>query len=721
MQNIFQILKTDFGFDSFRPLQEEIINHLIHGNHCLVLMPTGGGKSLCFQVPALAMEGTALVISPLISLMRDQVEGLRANGIAAAFLNSSLSRDEESRVESDCLTGRLKLLYVSPEKVVTLRQGLLSQMKVSLIAIDEAHCISQWGHDFRPEYTKLAAIREQFPQVPVIALTATADKTTRRDILRQLEMDEARVFISSFDRPNIRLEVRGGLKPKIRLMELVQFIKNRPNTSGIIYCLSRKGTEKLSAQLLDEGIRCEYYHAGMSSDERTRVQEAFTRDEVKIICATIAFGMGIDKSNVRWVVHYNLPSKIEGYYQEIGRAGRDGLPADALLFYNLSDLMLLTQFAAESGKPELNREKLKRMQEFAEARFCRRTILLNYFAESTTGNCNNCDNCTSPPPVLDGTIAAQKALSAILRTGEKEGIKMVTQILKGSSSTTAIEKGYNKLPTFGAGKDLSYETWQSYILQFILTGIIEIAYDEGFALKATELGRKVVAGQQRVEITDNEHTPVQSVGRTAKRIPRQNPLFDLLIDLRQGIAQSERVAPHIIFSDKTLHDMAMKLPATEEEMLTIEGVSQGKMIKYGEQFIHCIKAQSTKTPKQPKVTIADIFFGSRTFDDLQPKVAEGLRCAINDLPTLRPSAIIDNDYILDARKMHPRSYEPWHEPEVSLFRSVVVHTNRLELIADIFQRSPDSIKAYYKRTFAESSETPEKKFPAGDPYFTLST
>lgn len=721
MQKIFQILKTDFGFDSFRPLQEEIINHLIHGNHCLVLMPTGGGKSLCFQVPALAMEGTALVISPLISLMRDQVEGLRANGIAAAFLNSSLSRDEEARVESDCLNGKIKLLYVSPEKVLTLRQGLLSHMRVSLIAIDEAHCISQWGHDFRPEYTRLAAIREQFPEVPVIALTATADKTTRRDILRQLDMDNARVFISSFDRPNIHLEVRGGLKPKIRLMELIQFIKSRPNTSGIIYCLSRKGTEKLSAQLLDEGIRCEFYHAGMSGDERTRVQEDFTRDEVKIICATIAFGMGIDKSNVRWVVHYNLPSKIEGYYQEIGRAGRDGLPADALLFYNLSDLMLLTQFAAESGKPELNREKLKRMQEFAEARFCRRTILLNYFAESTTGSCNNCDNCTSPPPVLDGTIAAQKALSAILRTGEKEGIRMVTQILKGSSSPSVIEKGYHKLPTFGAGNDLTYETWQSYILQYILTGIIEIAYDEGFALKVTDLGRKVIAGKQRVVITDNEHLPAQSVARPAKRSVRPNPLFELLCDLRQSIAQSEGVAPHIIFSDKTLHDMAMKHPVTEEEMLTIEGVSQGKMVKYGERFLYCIKAHCSKTPKQPKITIADIFFGSRPFDDLQPKVAEGLRCAINDLPTLRPSAIIDNDYILEARKKHPRSYEPWQEPEISLFRSVVSQTNRLELIAEIFQRSPDSVKAYYKRTFAGPAEAPEKKFPAGDPYFTLST
>lgn len=787
MQTTKNILKTYFGFDSFRPLQEEIVNHLISGHSCLVLMPTGGGKSVCFQVPALALEGTAIVISPLIALMKDQVEGLKSNGISAAFLNSSLSRDEEERIIGECYDGKLKLLYLSPEKAVAVAQSLLSQMRISLIAIDEAHCISQWGHDFRPEYTQLNGVISHLNKVPVIALTATADKTTRRDILRQLEMEESKVFVSSFDRPNIRLEVRNRRKKKEKLEELIHFIHRRHDTSGIIYCLSRKGTEQLASELRDQGIPCEFYHAGMPSSERTRVQDAFIRDDVKIICATIAFGMGIDKSNVRWVVHYNLPSKIEGYYQEIGRAGRDGMKSDALLFYSVSDLMLLTRFASESGQPELNKEKLRRMEQFAQSKICRRKVLLNYFGETMTQNCNNCDVCSSPVPLTDGTIAAQKALSAIVRTGEKVGINLLVQILRGSAATHVLENGYDKIKTYGTGKEYSFETWQAYILQFLLSGIIEMAYDESFALKVTESGREVLAGRLKVELTEpsvgrtwmNENDS-EDADETEMMSADELELFSKLRNMRKVIADSEGIPPYVIFTDRTLYEMAEKMPLNRESMLAIQGVSTGKMLKYGDHFLEVILSCATEEQKQnakspadiltddnirnwvteleknrlpvtpgdmawiltasPRCSIlegseslsfyallqekmkyteitkiirdffsrhedisikqgADYFFGGEPFNNLPESSIQHLRSTIHSLPINRPSETISNDYILEARKTHPRSYENWQEPEITLFRSIIERTNNLELIAGIFQRSPDSIRSYYKKTF----------------------
>ena len=780
------VLKTFFGFDHFRPLQEEIVHHIISGNSCLVLMPTGGGKSVCFQVPALTLPGTAIVISPLIALMKDQVEGLKSNGIKAAFLNSSLSRMEEEHIISECCNGELKLLYLSPEKAIAVAQSLLSQMRVSLIAIDEAHCISQWGHDFRPEYTQLNGMISLFPDVPVVALTATADKTTRRDILRQLGIEEAEVFVSSFDRPNIRLEVRNSTKQKEKLRELVQFIEKRPATSGIIYCLSRKGTEKLTAELRSHGIACEHYHAGMPSADRTKVQDAFIRDDVKIICATIAFGMGIDKSNVRWVVHYNLPSKIEGYYQEIGRAGRDGMKSDALLFFSVSDLMMLTRFASESGQPELNKEKLRRMEQFAESKICRRKVLLNYFGETMTHNCNNCDVCSSPSPVTDATIAAQKALSAAVRTGEKVGLNLLIQILRGSSSTAVLEKGYDKIKTYGTGKEHSFETWQAYILQFLLSGILEMAYDESFVLKVTDSGKEVLAGKLKVEVSEPAKRKVafdEEFGDIDEEdLMSQNEfvLFEKLRRLRKNIADSLSLPPYVIFTDRTLSDMVNRLPLNREAMLAVQGVSVGKMEKYGDQFLALLRDSATDEQKRNAVSPADIltdenisgwiaeleknklpvtptditwilsassrcvtipgaelitfygklhdqlkqseikkiirdffdrhpgiemrqgadyFFGAEPFNQLSEEIIRHIHSTIVSLPINRPGDTITNDYILEARKTFPRSYEHWLEPEVTLFKSIIERTNNLKLISDMFLRSPDSIKSYYKKTF----------------------
>lgn len=491
---ISDLLRNYYGYDFFRPNQEAIIREVMQGNDCLVLMPTGGGKSICYQIPALALPGTAVVVSPLISLMHDQVETLKANGIAAAELNSNNDSTDEMIIRRRCMSGDLKLIYVSPEKLISEIPFLFSNIKISLFAIDEAHCISQWGHDFRPEYSQLGTIREHFAHVPIIALTATADKITRQDIVKQLHLN-GKTFVSSFDRPNLSLSVRRGGTKQEKLHYIYRFINGHPGDAGIIYCLSRKNTEMVAMELKKKGINAAAYHAGLSTEERASVQERFKMDQVQVVCATIAFGMGIDKGNVRWVIHYNLPKSIESFYQEIGRAGRDGAPADTVLFYSMADVIQLRSFAEESGQKEVNMEKLKRMQEYAESRVCRRRILLNYFGEEATHDCGHCDVCAHPPQTFDGTVLVQKALSAVVRAGEKIHIGTCIDILRGTHSPAVVKNHYDALKTFGAGRDHLARDWQDYLLQMLQMGFFEVAYNEHGAMKVTSQGWRVLKGE----------------------------------------------------------------------------------------------------------------------------------------------------------------------------------------------------------------------------------
>ncbi|AFD09405.1 DNA helicase RecQ [Solitalea canadensis] len=587
------VLKEYFGYDEFRPLQRNIIQSILDKKDTLVLMPTGGGKSICFQVPALLLDGLCVVISPLISLMKDQVDALRINGIGAAYLNSSQSFEEEEVVIEDCINGNIKLLYLSPEKLKS-SIPMLGRFNIQLLAIDEAHCISSWGHDFRPEYTQLSILKERFSDVPIVALTATADRVTRKDIIRQLNLHKPATFVASFDRPNLNLEVKTGIKTRQKDQEIVQFIHSKPNQSGIIYCLSRKTTEELAEKLREHQVNAAAYHAGMSADDRNETQEDFINDRVQVVCATVAFGMGIDKSNVRWVIHYNLPKNIEGYYQEIGRAGRDGLESETILYYNLVDIVLLTQFAEQSQQRELNLEKLKRIQQFAEADICRRKILINYFGENFEDSCGNCDVCKNPRKHFDGTLLVQKALSALLRMNESVGITMLIDVLRGSHKAEVLEKGFDKIKTYGAGSDLSFNHWQQFIMQMLNLGIIEMAYDEGFSLKSTELGKEILFGKKTADLV---YPVVREVKKT-QTIPldditpvvetTDDKLFEALRRLRREFAEKEKVPAYSIFTDASLRQMVAEKPQTENALLSISGIGQRKMEKYGTQFIELI-------------------------------------------------------------------------------------------------------------------------------------
>ena len=596
-------LKTYFGYDSFRPLQQDIIQTILSSKDTLVLMPTGGGKSICYQLPALLMEGTAIVVSPLISLMKDQVESLQANGIAARAMNSNNNETENANLRRECMQGKVKLLYISPERLLLEMNFLLKDIKVSLFAIDEAHCISQWGHDFRPEYTQLKVIREQFPSVPIVALTATADKITRQDIIGQLNMDEPRVFISSFDRPNLSLDVRRGYQQKDKTRAILELIYKRPNECGIIYCMSRDKTEKEADMLTRHGLKATVYHAGLSASARDKAQNDFINDRVQVVCATIAFGMGIDKSNVRWVIHYNLPKSIESFYQEIGRAGRDGVKSDTLLFYSLGDLVMLSKFAMDSGQQQINLEKLNRMQQYAESDICRRRILLNYFGETMSHDCGNCDVCRNPPERFDGTIIVQKALSAIVRANQQIGTRMLIAILRGNYFEELTEKGYDKLKTFGAGRDIPAKDWQDYLLQMLNMGYFEIAYNENNHLKLTEAGSRVLYGQERamlVVIKREEKPAKKSKKQTATPLLPQTPLvlsdeekdkelFEDLRLLRKRLADQQAIPAYIVLSDKTLHLLVAQRPTTIEEFGSVSGIGEFKKERYGKEFVEVIK------------------------------------------------------------------------------------------------------------------------------------
>ena len=598
---MIQTLKTYFGYESFRPLQEEIIQNLLDRKDSLVLMPTGGGKSICYQLPALLCEGTAVVVSPLISLMKDQVETLRANGIAAGALNSSNDETENANLRRACIEGKLKLLYISPEKLITEIDYLLRDMHLSLFAIDEAHCISQWGHDFRPEYAQMGILHQVFPHIPIIALTATADKITREDIIRQLHLTDPKVFISSFDRPNLSLAVKRGYQHSDKSRTILEFYDRHAGECGIIYCMSRSKTETVAQMLQKHGIRCGVYHAGLSTQQRDATQDDFINDRIQVVCATIAFGMGIDKSNVRWVIHYNLPKSIESFYQEIGRAGRDGMPSDTLLFYSLGDLILLTKFATESNQQSINLEKLQRMQQYAEANICRRRILLSYFGEKVEKDCGNCDVCRNPPEQFDGTIIVQKALSAIARTGEQIGTSMLIDILRGSFSSELVERGYEKLKTFGVGRDISARDWQDYLLQILQMGFFEIAYNENNHLKITEIGNDILFGRKKtklVAIRREENTTSKRRGKKVvvnKELPlgltttENKDLFEALRGLRKQLAEQEAIPAYIVLSDKVLHLLSMAQPTTIEEFGSISGIGEYKKKKYGKEFIELIR------------------------------------------------------------------------------------------------------------------------------------
>ncbi|MDF1516690.1 MAG: DNA helicase RecQ [Lutibacter sp.] len=592
-------LKKYFGYDSFREQQQNIIASVLSKKDNLVIMPTGGGKSVCFQLPALLFEGITLVISPLIALMKDQVDGLTANGVPADFFNSSQLSSAQNGIFDKVISKEIKLLYVAPESLALL-ENILNEKHISCIAIDEAHCISSWGHDFRPSYQQLGFLKKLLPNTPIIALTATADKATRQDIVDQLNIPNATQFLTSFDRKNIELEVRPA---NDRVTQIIKFINKKPNEAGIIYCLSRKSTEQLASKLTQNGIKAMPYHAGLSFEERTKTQEDFLFDKTQIICATIAFGMGIDKSNVRWVIHFNMPKNIEGYYQEIGRCGRDGIKANAILFHSYADVIQLRKFAEGASNEEVQLAKLERMKQFSEATTCRRKILLSYFGELLSDNCGNCDVCKNPPQFFNGTTIAQKALSVIARLKESEAIGIVIDVLRGAHNATIIDKGYDKIKSHGVGNDISWRDWQQYIIQLINQGICEIAFHKNNALQLTGFSQKVLFEKKQVHltypVTMAEQVVFQKELRETKA--KKDSLFERLRKLRHQISLEENIPAYLVFSDASLKEMERARPMCEAEFLKISGVGQRKLEVYGDEFIaEIVSFMNEKVQKKKK-------------------------------------------------------------------------------------------------------------------------
>ncbi|KIH77185.1 ATP-dependent DNA helicase RecQ [Geoalkalibacter ferrihydriticus] len=589
-----QTLHRVFGFRDFRPYQQEIVEALIRGEDAFVLMPTGGGKSLCYQVPALHREGVAIVVSPLISLMKDQVDALRANGVRASFYNSSQGAAESRRVLGELHNNRLDLLYVAPERLLSDSfQARLGEIPIALFAIDEAHCVSQWGHDFRPEYVQLGTLRRRFPAVPMIALTATADPQTRDDIRERLGLQGARCFTAGFDRPNIRYTLAQKAKP---FAQLLHFLHGRTNEPGIVYALSRKRVEEVAARLRAEGIAADPYHAGLADAERARVQEAFQRDDLQVVVATVAFGMGIDKPNVRFVVHYDLPKNIESYYQETGRAGRDGLPAEALLLFGYGDIALARGLIEKSENAEQKRielHKLNAMVGFAEAQTCRRRVLLGYFGEALEEDCGNCDICLVPPERYDATVDAQKALSCVYRVGQRFGMGQVIEVLRGAATERVRRLGHDRLSTYGIGAELSQDAWSSLIRQLIHLGFLKQDMGNYSVLKLTEKARPLLRGEQSL-ILARPRVKVAAVKKPARKkvgeLDYDTQLFEELRVLRKRLADAAGVPPFVVFSDATLAEMAAYRPADRTALLSINGVGEAKLQRYGEPFLAVINS-----------------------------------------------------------------------------------------------------------------------------------
>lgn len=590
-------LKENFGFEKFRPNQEAIIKGILSGEDTLAIMPTGGGKSICFQLPALLFPGITIVISPLIALMKDQVDSLKANGIQACFINSSQTETEQQFYIENIVSNKIKLVYVAPESLSYL-ENIFNTITVSLIAIDEAHCISAWGHDFRPAYTNLGYLKNRFPSTPILALTATADKATREDISQQLNLKNPKIFISSFDRKNLSLEVRPALD---RVKQIIDFIKEKPNECGIVYCLSRKTTEELAEKLQKIGINAKAYHAGLNSEIRSKTQDEFINDECQVVCATIAFGMGIDKSNVRWVIHYNLPKNIEGYYQEIGRAGRDGLPSETILFESYGDVIQLQKFASEGLNSEVQLAKLERMKQYADALSCRRKILLSYFGELVMENCGNCDICKNPPAFFDGTVITQKALSAVIRLQENEPLAVIIDFLRGSKNAYIFEKDYQNLKTYGVGIEISWYDWNQYLIQLINLGYCEIAFHQQNKIRLTPFAKKVLFEGEKVQLTTVKKITIdQTEVKETKKKTVANSLFETLRKLRYEIAKEENVPAYVIFSDAALRQMETERPMNDEEFLAIEGVGKTKLENYGDLFIKAIITFQKEKPIKKK-------------------------------------------------------------------------------------------------------------------------